>query len=146
MGARFAAVLGAEVEDVVHHAFLALFRNREHISPQDDGLYRYLIVAARNAALDRIKTERLRSQRRGDAPPPTVEDTSGVGELLVREKTQAIRDFLGELDELDRFIVWSHVVDGKSIHAVARELGIGWHRASTRLQRILGALRRLLMD
>lgn len=144
--ARFAAALGAEVEDVVHHAFLALIRNRAHVSPDNDGLFRYLVVAAQNAALDRIKTESLRAQRRAEAVKPPPDDPTPLWAVLLREKNQAIRDFLDELDEVDRFMVWSHVVDGKSIQAVAREVGIGWHRAAARIQQVLSSMRRLLMD
>jgi RNA polymerase sigma factor (sigma-70 family) len=142
---RFAAVAEPEVEDAVHHAFVALFRNRASISAENDGLYRYMVVAARRAALDRIKTETLRAGRRHEAARVTEFGPSALAEVLLRENKQAIRTFLGELDQLDRFILWSHVVDGRSIHAIAQELGIGWHRASATVERLLGELRRLLV-
>jgi len=144
--ARFAPTLGPEVEDAVHHAFVALFRNRESISPDNDGLYRYLLVAARRAALDRIKTESLRAHRRREAAGMADSDSAGLAHLLLHENKAAVQTFLGELPELDRFIIWSHVVDGRSIHAIAQELGIGWHRASAILERVLGGLRRLLVE
>jgi transposase len=50
------------------------------------------------------------------------------------------------LEELDRLIVWSHVVDGESVQAIARRLGIGWHRVNATIQRVLVELRQVLLD
>ena len=144
--ARFGQSLGAEVEDAVHHAFVALFRNRTSISSDNDGLYRYLVVAAQRAALDRVRTAGLRSRRRREGLPQRNATHSPLMEILLREKKGQIRKFFGELDELDRLIVWRHVVDGRTIHAVAREFGVGWHRADETISRVLRELRRLLVD
>jgi RNA polymerase sigma factor (sigma-70 family) len=143
---RFAPTLGAEVEDVVQHAFAALLRNRAVIASDNDGLYRYLVVAARRAALDRIKTDRLRAERRPRAASPTDPGGSPLFQVLLREKKTTIRRIFDELEELDRLIVWSHVVDGESVQAIARRLGIGWHRVNATIQRVLVELRQVLLD
>lgn len=143
--ARFGQTLGSEIEDAVHQAFVALLRNRESISSDNDGLYRYLLVASRRSALDRIKTQNLRSRRR-DALPKPVSDLSPLVEVLLREEKSNIRRFFDELDELDRLIVWRYVVDGQSVNALAQELNLGWHRVDATITRVLAALRRLLVD
>lgn len=142
---QFAATPVAEVEDAVHQAFVALFRNRERISADNDGLYRYLLVAARRSALDRLRTVRLRESRRSDVAarvlPAEMDDESAR-----REKNEAIREIFCELGELDRLILWSHVVDGRSINAIARELGVNWHRVAQAVERAVRRIRRRLAD
>jgi RNA polymerase sigma factor (sigma-70 family) len=144
--ARFRATLGVETEDVLHHAFVALFRNRDSVSPEDDGLYRYLVVAARRAALDRIKTAALRADRREHAAKPAHHDHTPLVETLLREKKAEVREIFDELDEVDRLLLRRHVIEGQSLNAVARELGIGWHRADAAVKRILTRIRRMLLD
>jgi DNA-directed RNA polymerase specialized sigma24 family protein len=62
------------------------------------------------------------------------------------KKKTTIRRIFDELEELDRLIVWSHVVDGESVQAIARRLGIGWHRVNATIQRVLVELRQVLLD
>ena len=144
--ARFHATLGCETEDVLHQAFVALLLNRECVSPENDGLYRYLIVTARRAALDRIKTAALRADRREHAAKPAHDDHSPLVETLLREKKSQVREILDELDELDRLLIRKHVIEGASLNAAARELGIGWHRADTTVKAVLARIRRTLLD
>ncbi len=143
---QFAHTPAAEVEDAVHHAFVALFRNREAISSDADGLFRYLLVAARRAALDRVKTERLRSARRPQvAQAAAAQADPGLpGDEL--EKKSIVREIFYELDELDRLILWSHVVEGRSINAIARETGRNWHQVAASLKQALDRIRRRLSE
>ena len=50
------------------------------------------------------------------------------------------------LDELDRLVVWSHIVDGKSIRAIARDLDLNWHRVAGIIEGTLRKVRRQLMS
>ena len=52
--------------------------------------------------------------------------------------------FFCALSEIERLILWSHVVDGKSIRTVAREFGLNWHRVAGILDRVLRMARRNL--
>lgn len=133
-------------EEVVQHAFVDLFRNRERISSDDDGLYRYLVRAATSAALDRIKQAKARSTRRapasaGGAPPAIPVDVAAA-----REKNRKIRDVFRELDEVDRLILWYHAVEGRSVRSVAADLDMSWHRVADTIERVKWTLRRRLGD
>jgi RNA polymerase sigma factor (sigma-70 family) len=129
----------------VHQAFVALFRNRERVVSDNDGLYRYLLVAARRSSLDRLKTARLRESRRADLAARGAALDAG-DQSSIREKNEAIREIFCELGELDRLILWSHVVDGQSINAIARELDLNWHRVSQAIERAIRRIRRRIKD
>jgi RNA polymerase sigma-70 factor (ECF subfamily) len=146
LGERFAAGLGPDIEDVVQQAFIALFRNREAIEPDGDGLFRYLLVVSKNAALDRLKRAKHHAKRREAAgtripPPPRPEQ-----ELELREETEIVQNFFRELDELDRLIIWSYLVEARSIRSIALELGLNWHRVSASIDRMLERIRRRLAE
>ncbi len=147
--AQFGGVLGAELEDVVQHAFVVLFRRRARLRPENDGLYRYLQAAARHAALDRIKAIKVRQKQ----VPPTLSEparrmaTDAAGGLLpegVPDEAEKIWKIFRALDDLDRLILWNHVVEGKSIRAIAREVDLNWHRVAGIIERTLRDVRREL--
>jgi RNA polymerase sigma factor (sigma-70 family) len=146
---KFGAQIEAELEDVVQKAFVALLRRRESVSPVDDGLFRYLRTVARNAAIDRLKAVRhqcvdaqiraaqgqadLLTDRVREEPAPSSE-----------EEKERIREFLCALSDLDRLVLWSHVVEGKSVRAIARDLDLNWHRVAGILRATLDRVRRKL--
>ncbi len=146
---EFGDALDTEVEDIVQHAFVVLFKRRLRVKVDEDGLYRYLKTVARNAARDRVRTMRRRQKplpeaalRRGQhalkgavpAPPPEG----------ATEEHEEIWEVFCALGELDRSILWSYVVEGQSIRAIARELDLNWHHVAGIIEKALRAVRRKL--
>ena len=151
LGAEFGGALKAELEDIVQHAFAGLFRRRENVTADNDGLYRYLKTVSRHAALDRIRAARRRQEH---LPELTAERDRRVSrapvpgippEGLAEENDNVWKVFCA-LDELDRLVVWSHIVDGKSIRAIARDLDLNWHRVAGIIEGTMREVRRQLMS
>lgn len=142
---EFGKALGAELEDIVQHAFVVLFRRRESVKVDDDGLYRYLKTVAGNAAVDRIRTDQRRKQRlfdvmsgrRCESREAAPETQPNGGE----EESERIRRVFCALDDLDRLVVWCHVVEGQSIRAIARDLDLNWHNVARTIERTLRRIR-----
>ena len=145
IGAKFSSQLGSEVEDVVQEGFVALFSHRDTIRSENDGVYRYWWVAARNRALDRLKKKETRA---GKPPPPrkAAEVASPASQMDRLEKNEAIQKIFCELNQLDRFIIWCRVVDGRSVQSIAREVDLDWHRVANTIDRVLEQFRRQLLD
>ncbi len=148
----FGREIHRESEDLVQHAFLVLLRNKERVLPDDDGLFRYVRRVAKNAALDRIKSAavRLHVPTAHGVPAdtaaektPTVQP-SVLTQLEKNEEIRQIRKIFCELDDLDRLVLWSYVVDGVSINAIARQLGISWQQVSHLIEQSLARFRRRL--
>ena len=144
---QFGSTLKAELEDVVQHAFTVLFRHRGSVNADNDGLYRYLKTVSRRAALDWIKGAKRRqdhlretiAKHRGHALKLPI---PGIPPEELREQSEKIWRIFCALDDLDRLVVWSHVVDGKSIRAVSRDLDLNWHRVAGIIDETLRLVRK----
>jgi RNA polymerase sigma factor (sigma-70 family) len=144
--AQFGTTLSAELEDVVQYAFVALFRRREHVSPDNDGLFRYLKTVANHAAIDEVRSDRRRQELLPKVIPRLKQpaDTEPVSEATpaeAAEENDRIWKIFCALDDLERLIIWGHVVEGRPIRAVARDLGLNWHRVARTVERVLRRIR-----
>lgn len=140
--AEFGATLKTELEDVVQHAFVVLFRRSDRVSAHNDGLFRYLKTVARRAAIDRIKVSKFRRNPPNAAIARAVRRTSSstfsvVSSEQSKEENERIRQVFCALGDLDRLVIWSHIVDGKSIREVGRELGLNWHQVAAIIEETL---------
>lgn len=146
---EFGDVLGDEFEDAVQHAFVALLRRPEDVSAANDGLYRYLRIVSHNHAIDRLRAEKRKREHLPqvallverhpakavsppDEPPITAEEHEKIWHVFCA------------LDEAERLIVWSHVVERRSIRAIADEMDLNWHRVDGIVKKSLGRIRRAL--
>jgi RNA polymerase sigma factor (sigma-70 family) len=142
----FGKSLPDEAEDIVQQAFASLYGQREQVSPDDDGLFRFLRTAARNLALDRIRSanrrkkhfERVLAAVRASAPGREAPS------LEADEENEKVWQVFCALDELERLLVWSHAVEGKSIRAISQELNLNWHRVADMLYSALRRLRKAM--
>ena len=148
LGSELGKALGTELEDIVQHAFVVLFRRRESVKADDDGLYRYLKTVASNAAVDRIRTDSRRKQRLPDVisgrrceSRETAPETQPSGG---EEESERIRRVFCALGDLDRLITWGYVVEEQSIRAIARDLDLNWHCVARTIERTLRRVRREL--
>ena len=107
-------------EDAAQQTWLQVLRNWERINALDwDSAAKYLVVAARNAALDMLKKERWNTSMPEDWDPPAPEDGQGEYQRL----------------ELK-------FVEEETNQEIARRLGLKESTVSTKVQRG----RRLLLD
>ena len=144
--AAFGHTLAADIEDIVQQAFVALYRQREKVSAQDDGLFRFLKTTARNLALDRMRKVRRRrshSDRIISSRPDTGEQSPAFP-LESAEEKDRIWEVFCALSRPERLVLWSYAVEGKSIRAIARDLDLNWHRVAVMLYRALRRMRKSL--
>ena len=143
------AAVKAELEDIVQHTFVVLFRQRESVKADNDGLFRYLKTVSRHVALDRIRgakrrqehLKRASAERGGYAARLSV---PGISPEVSAEENEKIWEIFCALDDLDRLVLWSHVVDGQSVRAIARELDLNWHCVAGIIDGTLRRVRRQL--
>ena len=122
-------------EDAAQQTWLQVLRNWERINALDwDSAAKYLVVAARNAALDMLKKERWNTSMPEDWDPPAPEDGQGEYQRLV--------ELIRSLPEAYRRVLELRFVAEWSISDIARELGLKESTVSTKVQRG----RRLLLD
>ena len=132
---KFSGALGAEPEDIGQHAFVVLFQRGGSVRMDNDGLYRYLKTVARHTIIDQIRTTRRRQERLRQLRSECERDTLGLSaaggapEQLMEENGRIWKIFRA-LDDLDRLILWSYVVDGRSIRKIAQEFDLNWHRVA----------------
>ena len=129
-------------EDLVHHAFTVLFERRHSVKAEDDGLFRYLQTVARNAALDHVRKLARTDASRPAADAPEAPDSTGEADAADEQK-KIWANFCA-LGDLERLMIWSHVVEGRSIRAIARELDLNWHRVAGTIDTALRRIRREL--
>ena len=122
-------------EDAAQQTWLQVLRNWERINALDwDSAAKYLVVAARNAALDMLKKERWNTSMPEDCDPPAPEDGQGEYQRLV--------ELIRSLPEAYRRVLELKFVEEETNQEIARRLGLKESTVSTKVQRG----RRLLLD
>ena len=122
-------------EDAAQQTWLQVLRNWERINALDwDSAAKYLVVAARNAALDMLKKERWNTSMPEDWDPPAPEDGQGEYQRLV--------ELIRSLPEAYRRVLELNFVEEETTQEIARRLGLKESTVSTKVQRG----RRLLLD
>jgi RNA polymerase sigma factor (sigma-70 family) len=144
--AAFGHALAADIEDIVQQAFVALYRQRDRVSARDDGLFRFLKTTARNLALDRMRKvrRRLRHFDRIVSNCPDTSEQPTTSPLESAEEKARIWEVFCALGELERLVLWSYAVEGKSVRAIARDLDLNWHRVAVMLYKALREMRKSL--
>jgi len=133
----------SDLEDTVQAAFLGMLVHRENVSPERDGLFRYLRTAARNHMIDRWRHTRVRECPKTPHTGP-VAGREPPDALVHAENIERIKEYLHQLDDLSRWIIWRHVVDGASIRAVAQGLNRDRHAVKGILEAAFARVRRLI--
>ena len=122
-------------EDAAQQTWLQVLRNWERINALDwDSAAKYLVVAARNAALDMLKKERWNTSMPEDWDPPAPEDGQGEYQRLV--------ELIRSLPEAYHRVLELKFVEEETNQEIARRLGLKESTVSTKVQRG----RRLLLD
>ena len=135
-----------EAEDVVHDAFVAVWRKIDRFDAQRGSLRGWLMTVVRNRAIDRVRARRTtvdiddadeRSLLR-TGPNPTWEDA------LQRASASAVRASMANLPAEQRRAVELAYFEGYTYREVAELTGVPPGTANGRLRLALGKLRSAL--
>lgn len=136
---RRLGVREADVEDVAHEAFIAVYK---HFSTYDPArpLRPWLFAFAARCASDYRKRVGRRHEELGDPDAPEREPASprvgGDAErrLVLRETLDDVLRILWELDEDKRELIILHDIDEVPVPVIAEALGIPLNTAYSRLR------------
>ncbi len=135
-----------EAEDVVHDAFVVVWRKIARFDPERGSLRAWLMTIVRNRAIDRLRARRPTIEV-GDAdersllrtgPNPTWE------QALQRTSASDVRSALASLPEEQRRAVELAYFEGYTYREVAEVMGVPHGTASGRLRLALAKLREAL--
>lgn len=142
----FGPKLQADREDIVQLAFVELMRYSKDVTSDDDGLYRCLRTIARRNAIDRIRSQRRARTKLGELPqpsrlghrPPTDTDFPYQS---TDQASSRIWDIYCALGDLERLVLWKHVIEGRSIRSIAAEQNMSWHSVAGIIESALDRVR-----
>ena len=146
-------VLGQQVlaQDVVHDAFLAMWRAPEAYDPARGPFRGFFLALVHHRAVDTVRREerlRARTERAANLEPVVDEDVAeAVAEdayLGVRRKE--VRAALGVLPPEQRQVVEMAYLDGRTQVQIAEELGIPLGTVKTRTFAAMRKLRKALEE
>lgn len=130
-----------DVEEVVSDAYLSLWTHRDTLDPAR-GVKSWLAAAARNRAIDRMRT----------APPPplpledgeTARGTSPEEELERKQFAAALLQAVEALPPPDNALVFRFYYEEERLKDIARDLGLSVPAAKSRLCRARQKLKAIL--
>lgn len=132
-------------QDVVHDAFLALWRAPEAFDRSRGSFRTFFLSMVHHRGVDLVRREqrlRARTEKAANLEPPAGEDpadeVTDAGYLAVRRKE--VREALTELPEAQRQVLEMAYFDGKTQVQIAEELQIPLGTVKTRT---LAAMRKL---
>jgi RNA polymerase sigma factor (sigma-70 family) len=136
-------------QDVVHDAFLALWRAPEAFDPTRGAFRTFFLSLVHHRAVDTIRREeriRARQDRAANLEPVVGEDLSDavVDEDFLTRRRSEVRDALADLSAEQRQVLEMAYFAGKTQVRIAEELGIPLGTVKTRTFAALRKLRRSL--
>ena len=137
-----------EAEDVVHDAFVAVWRKIDRFDPARGSLRGWLMTVVRNRAIDRVRSRRPRidldeADERSllrTGPNPTLEAA------LQRASASQVRAAIAILPDEQRQALELAYFEGYTYREVAELTGVAAGTATGRLRLALGKLRAALAD
>jgi RNA polymerase sigma-70 factor (ECF subfamily) len=133
----------ADVLDCLHETFLNWRRSATRVHVDDPK--KFLLVIARNLALNLIRVRRRRGDVCIDSVPPSVDPNgSPVSQLEQKEKIKKVQDALEQLPEQLRQVI--ELDDSHTDEEIAEMLGISVDAVKHRLRRARAVLGRMLAD
>ena len=136
-------------QDVVHDAFLALWRAPEAFDPARGAFRTFFLSLVHHRAVDTIRREerlRKRGERAANLEQLTGEDVAEevVDRDVLRIRRQEVRDALTTLSPEQQQVLEMAYFQGYTQAAIARELGIPIGTVKTRTLAAMRKLRRVL--
>jgi RNA polymerase sigma-70 factor (ECF subfamily) len=138
-------------QDVVHDAFMALWRAPEAYDPERGAFRTYLLALVHHRAVDVIRREerlRARSEKAANLEPVESEDVADAvtEESFLVVRRQQVREALTELPPDQRRVLEMAYFEGKTQVQIAEELQIPLGTVKTRTFTALRKLRAALEE
>ena len=138
-------------QDVVHDAFMALWRAPEAYDPARGPFRSFFLSLVHHRAVDTVRREerlRRRTERALNLTDPTGEDVAEgvVEEAWLATRRKEVREALSTLPPDQRRVLEMAYFQGYTQAAIAVELGIPLGTVKTRTLAALRKLRRALSD
>ena len=138
-------------QDVVHDAFLALWRAPEAFDPARGALRTFFLSLVHHRAVDAVRREerlRRRTERAANLEPATGEDPAEdvVEDAYLRVRRKEVRAALTTLPPAQQQVLEMAYLDGKTQARIAEELGIPIGTVKTRTLAAMRKLREALRE
>ncbi|MBD2461119.1 sigma-70 family RNA polymerase sigma factor [Oscillatoria sp. FACHB-1407] len=136
-----------EAEDVTQDVFLTLW-HRDAYNPARGSLSSFLITMARSRSIDRLRSRQTRTRffQRWGQTVSTETSATPLEQATLKERSQRVRDALGQLPEPERQVLEIAYYEGLSQSEIAKRLNTPLGTVKTRSRQGLLRLRRLLQD
>jgi RNA polymerase sigma-70 factor (ECF subfamily) len=136
-------------QDVVHDAFMAIWRAPEAFDPGRGAFRSFFLSLVHHRAVDVVRREqrlRDRSERAANLEPLTVEDhAEDVADRdYLRVRAKEVREALGSLSDVQRQVLQMAYFSGMTQAQIAEELGIPLGTVKTRTLAAMRKLRAIL--
>ncbi|HTW20473.1 MAG TPA: sigma-70 family RNA polymerase sigma factor [Mycobacteriales bacterium] len=127
---------GAGAQDVVQDVFVEFWRQPGRYDPARSNLRSYLVMCARNRALDLVRSDlrRIGREERHVRLVPPPRDECPADRAAANEAASAVREAVLRLPAEQREVVELAYFDGLSYREVARAAGIPEGTAKSRLR------------
>lgn len=135
----------SDAEDVVQDVLLNLWNRRAQIII-NDSLASYLFHSTRNASLNRIKHDSIRSRVMTDLRLSLLDEGADYNAHQVEELKSLIRQALSELPAEQRRAFEMSRFEGKTYEQIARETGVSVKTVEYRISQALRKLEISLAD
>jgi len=123
----------AELEDLTHDTFVAVFR-QWHTFDSGRALRPWLFGFALRIASDHRRRARHRFEVYGPVPEPADRAPGAVEQLLQRERLELAHAALQAIELSRRAVFILHELDGAKLHEIATALDIPLGTATSRLR------------
>src|ERR1700722_10553305 len=133
----------ASAEDIVQETFIRAWRHLPQLSADDRPIRPWLFRVARNLLIDANRAAQARPVSVPEQPGGEIGTDSGMEEILDRQLVSAA---LRHLSPVHQSVLVETFYRGGTMATVARELGIPYGTARSRLHYALDALRQHLQE
>ncbi|MEO8196084.1 MAG: sigma-70 family RNA polymerase sigma factor [Thermoanaerobaculia bacterium] len=143
--ARRVLTAPAEAEEALQETFLQIWNQAERFDSGRASVSTWLVLVARERALDRLRRRRMAGRGGGGVgPEPGVETLPGVfvESAAVKERRQRVQSALAALSAEHKEVLALAFFDGLSLTAIAEHLRVPLATVRSRALRAMKQLRR----
>ena len=132
-----------EAEDALQDVYITLMRRADRFDPTRASPISWLATFARNRAVDRLRTGKVRSGAVGVEAAYDLPDAAPLADaqLIDAERTARIRHCLDELEDPPRGDIREAFLDGATYAALAKRQDVPLGTMKSRIRRGLAQLR-----